>query len=78
MDWPIPHRRQGGREAGRQAAGSQSPKARDKLGPRDSILYQTASRLPDANQDFLGFWTVDIRLEGRSQRSAPRRNTQHT
>ena len=26
-----------------------------------------------ANQDFLGFWTVDIRREGRSQRSAPQK-----
>ena len=46
---------------------------RGNLGPRDSILYQTASRLPVANQDFLGFWTVDICQEGRSQRSAPQR-----
>ena len=31
-----------------------------------------------ANQDFLGFWTVDIRREGRSQRSAPqKRHTEH-
>ena len=27
--------------------------ARGKLGPRDGIPYQTASRLPVANQDFL-------------------------
>ena len=26
-----------------------------------------------ANQDFLGFWTVDIRQEGHSQRSAPQK-----
>ena len=26
-----------------------------------------------ANQDFLGFWMVDIRREGRSQRSAPQK-----
>ena len=26
-----------------------------------------------ANQDFLGFWKVDIRWEGRSQRSAPQK-----
>ena len=51
---------------------------RGNLGPRDSILYQTASRLPVANQDFLGFWTVDIHREGRSQRSVPqRRHTAH-
>ena len=52
---------------------SQSQKARGKLGPRDGIPYQTASRLPVANQDFLGFWTLDIRWEGCSQRSACQR-----
>ena len=57
---------------------SQSQKARGKLGPRDGILYQTASRLPVANQVFLGSWTVDICQEGHSQRSAPqRRHTAH-
>ena len=31
-----------------------------------------------ANQDFLGFWTFDIRQEGHSQRSAPqKRHTAH-
>ena len=31
-----------------------------------------------ANQDFLGFWTVDIHQEGRSQTSAPpKRHTAH-
>ena len=46
--------------------------------PRDSILYQTASRLPVANRVFLGSWTVDIHQEGHSQRSAPkRRHTAH-
>ena len=31
-----------------------------------------------ANQDFLGFWTVDIRQEGCSQRSATqKRHTAH-
>ena len=31
-----------------------------------------------ANQDFLGFWTVDIHQEGCSQRSAPqKRHTAH-
>ena len=65
-------------EAGRQAGDSQSWKARGKLGPRDGILYQTVSRLPVANQVFLGSWTVDIHQEGRSQRSAPqRRHTAH-
>ena len=44
------------RETGRQ----QAERERDKLRPRDSILYQTASRLPVANQDLLGFWMVNI------------------
>ena len=62
----------------RQAGNSQSLKGRGKLGPRDGILYQTASRLPVANQFFLGSWTVDIHQEGRSQRSVPqRRHTAH-
>ena len=59
-------------EAGGKAGDSQSQKARGKVGPRDGILYQTASRLPVANQVFLGSWTV-ICQEGRSQRSAPQR-----
>ena len=49
----------------------------DKLGqqrtPRDGILYQTVSRLPVANQVFLGSWTVDIHPESHSQRSAPQK-----
>ena len=65
-------------EAEKQAGDSQSQKARGKLGPRDGILYQTASRLLVANQVFLRSWTVDIHQEGRSQRSAPqRRHTAH-
>ena len=64
-------------EAGRQA-GSQPELERGKLGPRDGIPYQTASRLPVANQDFLWFWTVDICQEGCSKRSAPqKRHTAH-
>ena len=43
------------------------------LGPRDSILYQTASRLPVTNQDVLGSWMVDICQKGHSQTSAPQR-----
>ena len=58
-------------EAGRQAGDSQSRKAR-------GTLYQTASKLPVANQVFLGSWMVDIHQEGCSQRSAPqRRHTAH-
>ena len=60
-DWPIPHQRQGGRRATARAR-----KARD-------ILYQTASRLPVANQVFLGSCMVDIYQEGHSQKSAPQR-----
>ena len=41
--------------------------------PRDSILYQTASRLPVANQLFLRSWMFDICQEGHSQTSAPQR-----
>ena len=58
-------------EAGRQAGNIQSQRERDKLGPRDGILYQTVSRLPVANQIFLGSWMVGIHPEGHSQRSAP-------
>ena len=73
MDLPIPLL-----VVERQAGDSQSWNARGKLGPRDSILYQTVSRLPVANQVFLGSWTVDICQEGCSKRSAPqRRNTAH-
>ena len=51
---------------------------RAKLGPRDGILYQTASSLPIANQVFLGSWKVDVCQEGHSQRSAlQRRYTAH-
>ena len=60
-------------EAERQMGTRQSQKARGIPGPRDSILYQTVSRLPVANQVFLGFWAVDIHQEGHSQRSAPQR-----
>ena len=60
-------------EAERQAGNSQSQKARGNLSPRDGIFYQTVNRLPVANQVFLGFWTVEISQEGRSQRSAPQR-----
>ena len=41
------------------------------------IIHQTASRLL-ANQDFLGFWTVNIRWKGHIQRSAiQKRHTAH-
>ena len=73
MDLPIPPL-----EAERQVGYSQNWKARGNLSPRDGILHQTVSRLPVANQVFLGSWTVDICQEDRSQRSAPqRRHTAH-
>ena len=55
-------------ETGRQAG---ADKLKGKSQPQRGILYQTASRLPLPNQDFLGFWMVDICWEGCSQRSAP-------
>ena len=55
MDLPIPPL-----EAERQVGYSQNWKARGNLSPRDGILHQTVSRLPVANQVFLGSWTVDI------------------
>ena len=64
MDRPIPPTK-----AERQAGDSQSWKARDNLGPRDGIIHQTVSRIPVANQVFLGSWTVDICQEGRNLRS---------
>ena len=60
-------------EADRQASDSQSRKASGNLSPRDGILHQTVSRLPVANQVFLGSWTVDIHQEGCSLRSGPQR-----
>ena len=61
-----------------EAGDSQSQKGRGKLGPRDGILCQTASRLSVANQVFLGSWTVDIHQKGSSQRSAlQRRHVAH-
>ena len=59
MDWPLTLP-----EAERQVGDSQRRKARDNLGLRDSIHQQTVSRLPVANQVFLGSWTVDICHEG--------------
>ena len=64
-------------EAERQAGDSQSWKAKGDLGCINGILHQTVSRLPVANQVFLGSWMVDICQEGCSQRSAPRGSTGH-
>ena len=73
MDQPLPLL-----EAERQTGDSQSRKTRGNLGPRNSILYQTVSRLPVTNEVFQGSWMVDICQEGRSQRSAPQGDTWHT
>ena len=53
MDRPIPTP-----ETEMQAGNSQSRKVRGNLGPREGILHQTVSRLPVANQVFLGSWTL--------------------
>ena len=58
---------------GREAGGQQPEPERGKLSPRDGILHQTASRLPVANQAFLGSWTDDICRESCSQRLSPQK-----
>ena len=46
-------------------------------GPREPSYIKPQAGFV-ANQDFLGFWMVDIHPEGRSQRSAPqKRHTAH-
>ena len=73
MDWSLPPP-----EAERQADDRQSWKARGNLSPREGIFHQTVSRLPVANQVFLGSWMVDLHQEGHSQRSVhQRRHTAH-
>ena len=64
---------QAGPSSSQRQRGNQSRKARGNLCPRDGILHQTVSRLPVANQVFLGSWTVGICQEGCSLRSAPQR-----
>ena len=56
-------------------AGGQQPEAEGKgqSWPQRQILHQIVSRLPAANQVFLGSWTVDIHQEGQGLRSAPQR-----
>ena len=68
MDWSLPQLR-----AERQVGDGQSQKARGNLGPRDSILHQTVSRLPAANHVLLRSLMVDIRQEGHSLRSTTQR-----
>ena len=72
-DWPLPSP-----EAERQAGDSQSWKARGNLGPRDGILHQTVSRLPVANQVFLGSWTIDIPRRVAARGKLPKGDAQHT
>ena len=63
-------------ETRRKVRGSQSRKGAISAPERHPL--PTASRLPVANQDFLGLWMVDIQREGHSQRSAPqKRNRAH-
>ena len=57
---------------GREAGELQPELEKGNLSPRN-ILHQTVSRLPVANQVFLGSWTVDIHQEGHRQRLAPQR-----
>ena len=64
-------------DPGRQASSRQSW-IKGKLSLRDDIPYQTVSRLPVANQIFLGSWMFDICREGRNQRSALQRKHRHT
>ena len=63
----IPSPLETGRQAGAARAGQ------GQYWAQEGILYQTASRHPVANQDFLGFWMVGIHREGHSQRSAPKK-----
>ena len=65
VDQPIPT---GDREAG----GGQPKLERGKLGPGEASSTKLQAGFV-ANQDFLGFWMVDIHREGRSQRSAPQK-----
>ena len=56
MDWPIPHRRQ---------AGEDSQSWKGAFGPRQASYTKRQADFI-ANQDFLGFWMIDIRREGRN------------
>ena len=74
MDWSLPLS-----EEERQVGDSQSQKARGNLSPGEGIFHQTMSRLPVANQVFLGSWMVVAfarRVTGRDQ--CTRGDTQHT
>ena len=72
VDWSIPHWRQRGRRTTARAR-----RLGAILAP-EMASSTKLSRLPVANQVFLGSWMVDICQEGCSQRSAPqRRHTAH-
>ena len=66
-DQPNPHQRQRGRQATARAG------RRRAISAPETASSTKLSRIPVANQVFLGSWMVDIRQEGRSQRSAPQR-----
>ena len=67
MDWPISHQRQGSRRGTARAGKGQSQ-------PQRQHPLPNCNWLPVANQDFWGFWMVDICRGGRNQRSAPQKN----
>ena len=67
VDWSIPHWRQRGRRTTARAR-----RLGAILAP-EMASSTKLSRLPVANQVFLGSWMVDICQEGRSLRSAPQR-----
>jgi len=67
VDWSIPHWRQRGRQTTARAR-----RLGAILAP-EMASSTKLSRLPVANQVFLGSWMVDICQEGCSQRSAPQR-----
>ena len=70
MDWPIPHWRQAGIGV---VGGRVEPELeRGNQGPREASSTKLQAGFI-ANQDFLGFWMVDICREGLSQRSAPQK-----
>ena len=64
MDWPICH--------WRQAGGGQPEPEGDNCGSREASSTKLKTGAV-ANDEFLGFWTVDIHWEGHSQRSAPQK-----
>ena len=59
MDQPIPCQRQAGSGQLELEWGNHSPR---------EASYTKLQADFVANQDFLGFWTIDILQEGRSQR----------